>query len=637
MLQTTQAAIPENEQAALTAILEFSDPDKLQAWSQIDENSCTLEQLTCDEQQSHITSINLSRLGLTQLAPDIGQFTALEDLDLSVNELDILPAEIGQLANLRWMYLQENQLRSLPAEIVELSNLNVLNLSSNQLTDLPQQLGQSLNLQSLILNDNLLSSLPESLTQALGGINPFCGLECSRVSLVLTLQDNCLTEAALSTSLINWLKSDAIDASSNVSEALLIQHDICAQQAPLLIFTSERSEHSEQIDFINTDATNQPVPTANSVAYTLYPVGQANRANSALSTGETTLAGNTWRIDTEELPEGNYEVVFWAENDLYATGIQAWSHSFVKAYEESSIAASFELTPSFAVNSSADFPALSPALNLDHALFSGATPLIYQLGQIPGLAILHRNTERIYWKNESGLYISVRPFMIKKTDADTGSEMHVNADGLIELTTDYQRIITAAPAIANLTAFKIALSTIDLSLDKISATGVIQTKTSNTSSNTVFYSARADFQSAPAHPIYTVPGLYFFATAHDLVNVPMANHVYTNDQEQTLQQTVYATPFDWLGLKAELQAQGYSKLSLAYDGVISGEINNQQYHAYMDYKVTRVQRSRHTQNGLKPVTDLNGDGHLDMQIILSDPDYPEGYGLKQIMYVFPAE
>ena len=37
------------------------------------------------------------------------------------------------------------------------------------------------------------------------------------------------------------------------------------------------------------------------------------------------------------------------------------------------------------------------------------------------------------------------------------------------------------------------------------------------------YSARADFQSAPAHPIYTVPGFIFLSTVlHDLVNVPMA-------------------------------------------------------------------------------------------------------------------
>lgn len=146
------------------------------------------------------------------------------------------------------------------------------------------------------------------------------------------------------------------------------------------------------------------------ISYALYLAGEANLANSALSTGQVTVVDNIWRIDTQGLAEGEYEVVFSTDNDLFASGIQAWNLEFVKVYEEIHIADNVDLTSSFALNSSVDFPALSPALNLDHALFSEGVPLMTQLRQIPDLAGLQANTERLYFNDDLSNQYNVRPF-----------------------------------------------------------------------------------------------------------------------------------------------------------------------------------------------------------------------------------
>ena len=50
---------------------------------------------------------------LTELPPEIGQLTKLQELGLSKNQLTALPPEIGQLAQLRKLDLSVNQLSSL--------------------------------------------------------------------------------------------------------------------------------------------------------------------------------------------------------------------------------------------------------------------------------------------------------------------------------------------------------------------------------------------------------------------------------------------------------------------------------------------------------------------------------------------
>jgi len=62
-----------------------------------------------NDEAKKMTSLDLSYSELTNLQPEIGQFTNLESLDLSGNALTELPSEIGQLTNLTELFLSGNQ------------------------------------------------------------------------------------------------------------------------------------------------------------------------------------------------------------------------------------------------------------------------------------------------------------------------------------------------------------------------------------------------------------------------------------------------------------------------------------------------------------------------------------------------
>jgi internalin A len=111
------------------------------------------------------TYLELNGLGLTQVPPEIGQLSALTQLNLYNNQLTSLPPEIGQLSALTELYLRDNQLTSLSRKIGQLSALKQLDLASNQLTSLPPEIGRLSALKQLDLADNLLKSLPPEIGQ----------------------------------------------------------------------------------------------------------------------------------------------------------------------------------------------------------------------------------------------------------------------------------------------------------------------------------------------------------------------------------------------------------------------------------------------------------------------------------------
>lgn len=111
------------------------------------------------------TRLNLGEKKITQLPPEIGQLTALQELYLYDNQLSDLPPEIGQLTALQRLDLANNQLSGLPSEIGQLRTLQIFYLSHNQLSNLPPEIGQLTALQRLDLDNSRLSSLPPAIGQ----------------------------------------------------------------------------------------------------------------------------------------------------------------------------------------------------------------------------------------------------------------------------------------------------------------------------------------------------------------------------------------------------------------------------------------------------------------------------------------
>jgi hypothetical protein len=93
---------------------------------------------------SGATVLDLSKLGLAELPPEIGLLYHLEDLRLDLNQLSRLPPHIDQLVNPRYLRLYHNQLSQLPPEIGQLHQLCYLDITYNRLRDLPSELAKIL-------------------------------------------------------------------------------------------------------------------------------------------------------------------------------------------------------------------------------------------------------------------------------------------------------------------------------------------------------------------------------------------------------------------------------------------------------------------------------------------------------------
>ncbi|MEL6150102.1 MAG: hypothetical protein AAFR56_10810 [Chloroflexota bacterium] len=75
--------------------------------------------------RTDLTVLNLQGLGLVELPSEIGQLTALQQLDIRNNKLAFLTPEIGQLIALEGFNLSGNRLTSLPPEIGQLTAMKL--------------------------------------------------------------------------------------------------------------------------------------------------------------------------------------------------------------------------------------------------------------------------------------------------------------------------------------------------------------------------------------------------------------------------------------------------------------------------------------------------------------------------------
>ncbi|CAL0312664.1 unnamed protein product [Lupinus luteus] len=155
--------VASNEVLVLKAFKEavFEDPHLLLSnWNTLVSDPCDWYGVLCTPARDHVVKINLAGSSLGGfLAPELGQFTYLQELVLHGNNLlGTIPKELGMLKYLKVLDLGMNQLSGpIPPEIGNLTQIVKIDLNSNGLTGrLPTELGNLKYLQELRLDRNKL-------------------------------------------------------------------------------------------------------------------------------------------------------------------------------------------------------------------------------------------------------------------------------------------------------------------------------------------------------------------------------------------------------------------------------------------------------------------------------------------------
>ena len=118
-------------------------------------------------EETESKTLNLDRLDLEFLPPEIGNKLDLHRVDLSHNKFTFLPPEIGKLTSIKELKLCSNMRVpfSLPPEIGNLQNLVNLKLSGNSLTSIPEELGNLSGVKIIDLSHNCLKTLPDTFSK----------------------------------------------------------------------------------------------------------------------------------------------------------------------------------------------------------------------------------------------------------------------------------------------------------------------------------------------------------------------------------------------------------------------------------------------------------------------------------------
>ncbi|KAL8536126.1 hypothetical protein ACS0TY_011672 [Phlomoides rotata] len=139
----------------------LADPNNvLQSWDPTLVNPCTWFHVTCNSDNS-VTRVDLGNANLSgQLAPQLGQLSNLQYLELYSNNISgRVPSELGNLTNLVSLDLYLNGLSGpIPDTLGKLQKLRFLRLNNNTLGgDIPESLTTIFTLQVLDLSNNQLT------------------------------------------------------------------------------------------------------------------------------------------------------------------------------------------------------------------------------------------------------------------------------------------------------------------------------------------------------------------------------------------------------------------------------------------------------------------------------------------------
>jgi hypothetical protein len=122
-----------------------------------------------EARRSGAKSLDLFRLGLTEVPESLGRLAGLTNLNLSQNQLSSFPESIRDLKELAIIYLWENELSEVPEWISELKSLLILSIHANKITSLPDSLSELPDLERLVLGynegGNPLKEVPPCVSQ----------------------------------------------------------------------------------------------------------------------------------------------------------------------------------------------------------------------------------------------------------------------------------------------------------------------------------------------------------------------------------------------------------------------------------------------------------------------------------------
>jgi Leucine-rich repeat (LRR) protein len=123
----------------------------------------SLEEARKVENKDLVLGLELRKLKLTELPPEIYEYKNLKLLDVSKNRLRSIPMEINQFKQLEELNAGKNKLSICPIVICSITTLKVLKLNDNPIQNIPECIQYLADLEHLDLFQTRVESFPTTL------------------------------------------------------------------------------------------------------------------------------------------------------------------------------------------------------------------------------------------------------------------------------------------------------------------------------------------------------------------------------------------------------------------------------------------------------------------------------------------